>query len=163
LPNSNRSRSIKAVFFDLEERGLIGSAAYVAKTRDAEKPAFAMNLDVFGYGETFFANASLADGPLVAAFQEAAKQYSISARLITSRFQYPGSDHHNLMAAGIETIGLSLIFGSEIDAIVERSVPKPRVLTIIHSPGDTLDKIRTADIEHAFPALEKAIRLIDMR
>src|SRR5262249_55243407 len=151
------------VFFDLEERGLIGSAAYVAKTRDAKTPAFGMNLDVFGYGETFFANASLVDGPLVAAFQKAAKEYSISVRLITSRFQYPGSDHRNMLAAAIETIGLSLIDGSEIDAILERSVPKARVLTIIHSPGDTLDKFRTADIEHAFPALEKTIRLIDMR
>jgi Zn-dependent M28 family amino/carboxypeptidase len=153
--------SVRAVFFDLEERGLVGSQAYFAKHQSDEKPALAMNFDVFGYGDTFFAFASSETGPLATALQQAAKQSTVPVRLITSRTQYPASDHRIMAAAGVETIGLALIDGSEIDAILQSGGTPPRVLTIIHTPADSLDKIRSTDIEKALPAVEQTIRLID--
>jgi len=152
--------SVKAVFFDLEERGLVGSQAYFAKNQNAEKPALALNLDIFGYGDTFFAVASSETGPLANALQQAAKESPVSLRVVP-RNQYPASDHRIMMAVGIETVGLALIDGSEIDSILQRGGTEPRIMTIIHTPGDTIDKIRTADMEKAFPVLERTIRLID--
>jgi aminopeptidase S len=152
--------SIRAVFFDLEEGGLVGSQAYFAKNQNSEKPALALNLDIFGYGDTFFAVASSETGVLANALQQAAKQSSFSLRL-TPRNQYPASDHRIMMAVGIETVGLALIDGSEIDSILQRGGPAPRILTIIHTPADTIDKIRATDMEKAFPVLEQTIRMID--
>lgn len=152
--------SVKAVFFDLEERGLVGSQAYFAKNRDSEKPVLALNLDIFGYGNTFFAAASSQTGAMANALQQATKQSPIALRIV-SRNQYPASDHRIMMTAGIETVGLALIDGSEIDSILQQGGPTPRILTIIHTPADTIDKIRAADLEKAFPVLERIIRLID--
>jgi aminopeptidase S len=153
--------SVKAVFFDLEERGLVGSQAYFAKPRDTGRPSLALNLDIFGYGDTFFVNASVADGPLMAALQQAAKQSSMPVRMSQTRNQYPASDHRIMMTAGIETIGLALIDGTEIDPVLQRARPEPRIMTIIHTPNDTIDNIRTEDIEKAFHVLESAIRIVD--
>jgi Zn-dependent M28 family amino/carboxypeptidase len=154
--------SVKAVFFDLEERGLVGSQAYFAKNQNTEKPALALNLDIFGYGDTFFAVASSETGELANALQQVAKESPVSLR-VASRNQYPASDHRIMMAVGIETVGLALIDGSEIDSILQRGGTEPRIMTIIHTPADTIDKIRAADIEKAFPVLERTIRLIDGR
>jgi aminopeptidase S len=154
--------SVRAIFFDLEERGLVGSQAYFAKARESGLPALAVNLDIFAYGDTIFATASAADGPLAAALQQAAQQFSMRLRLI-ARNQYPASDHRIMMLAGIETIGLALIDGAEIDALLQPTGSPPRILSIIHSDGDSIDKVRTEDMEKALPVLEKTIRLIDAR
>lgn len=154
--------SVTAVFFDLEERGLIGSQAYFAKSRDGGLPAEAVNLDIFAYGDTLFAAASAMDGPLAGALQEAAKQSPIAVRLVPPR-QYPASDHRSMMTAGVETLGLALIDGPEIDAILQPGSAPPRILTIIHTAEDTTDKVRGEDMDRAFPVLEKMIRLIDRK
>jgi Zn-dependent M28 family amino/carboxypeptidase len=154
--------SVRAIFFDLEERGLVGSQAYFAKARESGLPALALNLDIFAYGDTFFATASAEDGPLAGALQQAAQQSSMPLRLI-ARNQYPASDHRIMMLAGIETVGLALIDGAEIDALLQPKGAPPRILTIIHSDGDTMDKVRTEDMEKALPVLEKTIRLVDAR
>jgi hypothetical protein len=121
-----------------------------------------VNLDIFGYGDTFFANPSAPDGPLASAIRQAAEQTSIAVRFVAERNQYPASDHRPMMAAGIETVGLALIDGGEIEPILKhQEQPPPRILTIIHTPGDTIDKVRPDDMEKGFVALEKAIRLVD--
>ena len=155
--------SVRVVFFDVEERGLLGSQAYFAKSGDGDKPALAINLDVFGYGDTFFVFASAPDGPLATAFQQAAKQFAMPVRLVTVRNQYPASDHRTMMAAGIETMGLAIIDAAEIDAILGGAKSAPRILTIIHTAEDNIDKVRTADIEKALPVLAGTLRLIDAR
>ena len=45
--------TLQFVFFDQEERGLLGSRAYFATKTN--RPAYAVNLDVFAYGEALFA------------------------------------------------------------------------------------------------------------
>jgi aminopeptidase S len=152
--------SIQAVFFDLEEGGLVGSQAYLAGIRNRQMPADAVNLDVFGYGDTLFATASSMDGPLAQALQRAAQKNSVQVRLVEPT-RYPASDHRPMIAAGIETLGLALIDGIEVDPILQRSAQTPRILTIIHTPQDTTDKIRGMDIEKAFPVLVQTLREMD--
>ena len=156
-----RTYSVTAVFFDLEERGLIGSRAYF-QTNRAARPDQAINLDIFGYGDTLFVNPSVTNGPLIIALRQAAKALSFPIREVTSGAGYPPGDDRSMMAAGLETLGMALIDGTEIDSIVGRlSGAPPRILTIIHSPGDTTDKIRPEEMAKAFPVLEATIRRLD--
>ena len=157
--NPLEAYTVRAVFFDLEEGGLVGSQAYFAKIRGA-LPDTALNLDILGYGDTLFATALSQDGRLAKALQQASQEASVALRWMP-RNQYPASDHRIMMNAGIETVGLALIDGKEIDPIGQRGGAEPRILTIIHTPEDTIDKIRVDDIEKAFPVLENLIRLLD--
>jgi putative aminopeptidase FrvX len=160
------SRTLEVVFFDLEEVGLRGSEAYFGATRSEPKPEQAINLDIFGYGNSLFATASTEDGPLIAAIRQAAAEAKIPVRL-TAPTQYPSSDHANMIKAGIETVGLALIGADEIDGTIDILVnrkpntPPPLVLTLIHSPRDTPAALRPEEMERAIPILEKAIRLLD--
>jgi aminopeptidase S len=161
--------SVTAAFFDLEERGLIGSRAYVEKITSTGLPDAALNLDVFAYGDTLYGAASSPQGALASVLAEAAKEASVPLRMTeASRNEYPPSDHRSLIAAGIETVSLSLMGGAEIEAVISllQSGPgaaPPRVLTLIHTPADTLEQVRAAEVEKAIPVLERAIRLLDQR
>jgi Zn-dependent M28 family amino/carboxypeptidase len=155
---------VTGVFFDLEEVGLSGSQAYFAASSDQPLPSYAVNLDIFGYGDTLFVTASNPNGPLLGAFQRTAA--GLQAKFnVTPVAQYPASDHRNMIAAGIETLGVALIDAAEaaavVDLITRRSPTLPPILTIIHSPKDTLDVIRTEDVEKAIPVLERLIRSVD--
>ena len=76
------SHTVEAVFFDLEEGGLDGSQAFfdVVRSGNEPKPAFAINLDVFGYGNTFFATTSHPDGRLARSLGLAARASGLTVR-----------------------------------------------------------------------------------
>jgi aminopeptidase S len=156
--------TLKFVFFDQEEAGLLGSKAYFAA--NAERPVFAMNLDVFAYGNEFFVTASKRDGALVRALQAAASADSLPVR-DAAVDRYPGSDHRSMISAGLETVGIALVDTADIDGVLaiggsSLKVGKgPRIMSIIHTPGDTLAELRVADVARAIPVLERTIRTLD--
>jgi Zn-dependent M28 family amino/carboxypeptidase len=159
------SHTLQVVFFDLEEVGLRGSEAYFGATRNEARPARALNFDIFGYGDAIFATASKPEGALLGALQKAAAESKIPVRTVAPG-QYPSSDHSNMIAAGIETIGFALIDGAEIDAVIDILVNRnqaatPPILRTIHSPRDTPAATRMDDVEKALPIVERTIRLID--
>lgn len=153
--------SVTAVLFDLEERGLVGSQAYFARHRGEVLPDKAINLDIFGYGDTFFVYAPTTDGPLLTSLKEAAMDSPIHIRAIASMNEYPASDHRIMVNAKIDALGVALIEGTEIDAVLQHTAIPPPILTIIHTDADTVDKIRPQDMERAFPVLQQTIRLLD--
>jgi acetylornithine deacetylase/succinyl-diaminopimelate desuccinylase-like protein len=159
-----RSTEVKVVFFDLEEGGLSGSRAYFDSLRAAGQPLpnYAVNLDIFGYGDSFFAVASNPTGKLLAALLSTGTQGSFPLRLAVPG-QYPASDHVSMMAAGIETLGIALIDGKEADGIMNlrAATSPPRILTLIHTPRDTMEAFRAEDVERGAAALERFIRLLD--
>jgi hypothetical protein len=69
-----------------------------------------------------------------------------------------------MMAAGIETVGLALIDAAEVDAVLSLSSTAPsalpRILTLIHTPNDTMEALRPAQMEKGSALLEKLIRLL---
>jgi len=161
--NSNPpSNTVTFVFFDLEELGLLGSRSYFQTHAGASLPAQAMNFDIFGYGETFFVTPLKADGPLMSAFQQAAMESGFPVRSIPIT-QYPSSDHRSMALAGIETLGVTLIDGSEIDSVIKPGPVHSRILSMIHTDADTMDQIREQDMAKALPVLERTIRLLDSR
>ena len=155
--------AVQAVFFDLEEGGLDGSQAFLDLVRAGSqpKPVFAMNLDIFGYGDTFFATASQPKGRLARALSTSAQASGIAVRL-ADEGHYPLSDHHNMIAAGIETLGIALIDGSEVDAVMAGgNGPPPRVLTIIHTAKDAIGVLNAAEVARGALAIERLLRLVD--
>jgi len=162
LKSQPAANTVTVVFFDLEELGLLGSRSYFQTHSGSALPAQAMNFDIFGYGETFFVTPSKADSPLLASFQQAASELGFPVRSIPMT-QYPSSDHRSMALAGIETLGVTLIDGSEIDSVVSPGPVRPKILSMIHTDADTMDQIREQDMAKALPVLERTIRLLDSR
>jgi aminopeptidase S len=164
-----RQLNVVAVFFDLEEVGLVGSRAWFRERREAGQavPDYAINMDIFAYGDTIYATASHPEGSLASGARNAATTSGLGFRVFP-RAEYPASDHHTMMDAGVETLGLALVTGGEIDAITMLMRPgggrggsPPRVLTLIHSPNDTEAEARPDDIARGRTAVETLVRQLD--
>jgi len=151
--------TLTVVFFDREENGLLGSRNYFQTLDPKALPSMAINLDIFGYGDTLFITASK-DGPLRTALEKAASERALPLRSVPMA-QYPPSDHQSMAFAGVETLGVALIDGAEIDSVLGKGGTLPRILTIIHSDGDTMSQVREKDIVAAIPILENTIRNLD--
>jgi aminopeptidase S len=162
LKQASLAQTVTLVFFDLEELGLLGSRSYFQTHAGSALPAQAMNFDIFGYGETFFVTPSKPDGSLMASFQQAASELGFPVRSILMA-QYPSSDHRSMAMAGIETLGVTLIDGTEIDSVITPGRVLPRILSLIHTDADTMDQIREQDMAKALPVVERTIRLLDSR
>ena len=158
--------ALEVVFFDLEEGGLSGSRAYFA--RKAEPlPERALNLDIFAYGDALFVTASDPDGPMLRALREAGRASNLAVRDAPID-RYPASDHRSMMEATIDTLGIALVDAADVDVVLgsgTRGAGTPgaaaRVLTIIHSPRDTLAEAKPDDIVRGVSALERLLRTID--
>jgi Zn-dependent M28 family amino/carboxypeptidase len=162
LKSKPLANTVTVVFFDLEELGLLGSRSYFQTHSSSALPAQAMNFDIFGYGETFFVTPTKADGPLLVSLKQAASEFGFPVRSIPIA-QYPSSDHRSMALAGIETLGVTLIDGSEIDSVIKPGPTRSRILSMIHTDADTMDQIREQDMAKALPVLERTIRLLDSR
>jgi len=162
LKSKPLANTVTVVFFDLEELGLLGSRSYFQTHSGSALPAQAMNFDIFGYGETFFVTPSKSDGPLMASLHQAATESGFAVRSIPIT-QYPSSDHRSMALAGIETLGVTLIDGTEIDSVITPGPARSRILSMIHTDADTMDQIREQDMAKALPVLERTIRLLDSR
>ena len=168
LINRFRSRPLQKitltfVFFDLEENGLMGSRSYFQTLDLAALPSTAMNLDIFGYGDTLFVTSSRENGELLSSLRKAAFEFAFPVR-DAPMAQYPGSDHQSMARAGVETLGIALIDGNEIDSVLAftgRGPAPPRILTIIHTDRDTMEQVRDRDMAAALPVLENTIRMLD--
>jgi hypothetical protein len=155
--------TLQIVFFDREEAGLLGSRAFFAAGHRAD---YAINLDVFAYGNEIFATASDPEGPLHRSLRAATDATGMPLRSVP-RASYPNSDHVTMMAAGIETLGLALIDSADIDGVLAIGGGKltlgrgPRVLRIIHSRNDTLAEVRPDQMARGIALVEQLIRNVD--
>ena len=158
-----KNYTVTVIFFDLEEAGLLGSKAQVAVDQGRRLPNIYINFDVFGYGDTLWVMSSEGDSPSAKAIKQAASDSKFAIEIGPD---YPPGDHLSFLKANVETVSISLIAGEEINPILkifkgDRSDRPPRILTIIHSAGDTPDKIDGAAVVRALPVVEQAIRYID--
>jgi acetylornithine deacetylase/succinyl-diaminopimelate desuccinylase-like protein len=75
-------------FWDLEEKGLLGSKAYVAA--GGAKPALYVNFDVFAWGDTVWMMTPDAKGVLARASQDATQANGLK---LSAGEHYPPTDH----------------------------------------------------------------------
>ena len=158
-----KNYAVVAVFFDLEEIGLRGSANYIKAREGKPLPTVFINFDVFGYGDTLWVMTPDEKSSSATAVKTVAAAANFPLQIGT---QYPPSDHLSFIRAKVETLSFSLIDGKEIPSILkvfkgEMPDQMPRVMTITHSPNDTPDKVDGAAIARALPVVEQAIRLMD--
>ena len=155
--------TLQIVFFDREEAGLLGSRAFLAGGRRVD---YAINLDIFAYGNEIFATASHPDGLLLRSLRAASETAGMPLRTVP-RASYPNSDHVTMMAAGLETLGIALVDTADIDGVLAIGGGKltlgrgPRILTIIHSRNDTLAEVRPEQMARAIALVEQLIRTLD--
>jgi aminopeptidase S len=155
--------TLQVVFFDREEAGLLGSRAFFAA---AHRVDYAVNLDIFAYGDAIFATASHPDGVLLGTLRAVSKERGMSLRDVP-RASYPNSDHVAMMNAGIETLGLALLDPADIAGVLAIGGGRltlgrgPRILTIIHSPNDTRAEVRPDQMARGIALVEQLIRNVD--
>lgn len=155
--------TLQVVFFDREEVGLLGSRAYFAA---GHRPDYAMNIDIFAYGDSLFATRSHPEGVLLRALHAAGKDIGLPVRDVP-RTSYPASDHQTMMSAGVETLGIALVPAADIDGVIAIASGRlkagrgPRILQIIHAPDDTLDNVRPEQMSPGIALVENLIRRVD--
>jgi aminopeptidase S len=154
---------VQIVFWDLEEKGLLGSRAWVA-TPGRERPALYVNFDVFGWGDTLWMMSPQADAPLVAAMRTASGEQRLRFR---AGSEYPPTDHLAFLKQGWPAVSFSLIGGDEIDPTLTafsggKPEPAPKVMRVIHSRNDTVAELDADNVPAALTALESGLRAWDL-
>ena len=156
--------TVRVVFFDREENGLVGSRMHFSAP--GHRADYALNLDVFAYGDTVFATGSRPDGVLLRSLRAVGEATGMPVRDVPPD-RYPGSDHQTMINAQIETLGLALIDKADVDGILAMDVSKmtagkgPRVLRIIHTPNDTMAAVRVDQMVRGIALVEQLIRRVD--
>lgn len=155
---------VQVVFWDLEEKGLLGSRAWVA-TPGREQPALYINFDVFGWGDTLWMMHTQADDALAALLSPRAREADLG---FSAGALYPPSDHLAFLKAGWPAVSFSLMGGDEIAptlAAFGGTPPEtlPKVMQVIHSPRDTTEQLDATQVPRALQVLEAGLRAWDAR
>ena len=158
--------TLRVVFFDREEVGLVGSRMYFSTP--GHRADYALNLDVFAYGDTIFATGSHPDGVLMRSLRAVGEATGLPVRDVPPS-RYPGSDHQTMISAQIETLGLALVDDADVDGVLAMDASKiapgngkgPRVLQIIHSPNDNMSAVKVDQMVSGLGLVEQLIRRVD--
>ena len=150
------------VGLNLEEKGLLGSKAFVAAT-GSPKPALYVNFDVFGWGDTVWLMTPQADSALAQATGTAVQAQGLK---LSAGDKYPPTDHLPFLKAGWPAVSYSLVGGDEIALILDMYAGRkpgavPKVMQVIHSDHDTLANIDPAAVARGVDAVEAALRAWD--
>ena len=157
LKGKTFNRGLRIVFFDQEERGLLGAAAYAASP-DGKRVGAVFNFDVNAYGDTpFYAAATSAvDVPLEGVVKAACQSAAEACRGLQA---YPPSDHLAFRKALIPSTSFSYLPSPEVDVLEafmaqlakgeQPTGPTPRILSLIHTPQDQMSAVDPATIERA--------------
>jgi hypothetical protein len=159
---------IRAVFFDLEEMGMVGSNAFVAAHKS--DIAAAINLDVGGFGDSFIYGFGSAAGtdPLRKIFRDVCNE-----RLLTcaDSAAFPPGDDRSFDAAGIPVISIAmlprlmmyqtwLLINGGNDSGLERGF-MPQLFKIMHTPEDNTGKIEPATLDLEFQVVLDTLLKLD--
>lgn len=153
-----RRHRVALAFWDMEETGLIGSKAYIAD--GGERPALYVNLDVLAWGDTLWMMTPDPAHPLVGSSLRAAEAHGFALR---AEKRHPPSDHLAFYDADWPAVSYTLTDGGEIPSVLrviagEKVSFVPKVISIIHSNRDTMDKLEPETIARGIDALEAALR-----
>ena len=153
---------VQVVFWDLEEKGLLGAHAWVG-TAGRERPALYVNFDVFGWGDTLWMMAPDSGTPFVAALRAASAKEKLG---FAPGDKYPPTDHLAFLKAGWPAVSFSLVGGDEIDPILavfggSKPAQVPKVMQVIHSERDTAAELDAGRVDDALRVVEQGLRSWD--
>ena len=136
---------VRIVWFDMEELGLLGSAAYV-KAHQSDRIRAMLNFDINAYGDTVLFGAPSGgenDRLRQVVFESCAAQNVECLRLDPM----PPGDDRPFGQARIPTLSIATLPAIEAHQLyLMAKAPghdggTPRILTTIHTPNDTVDKV----------------------
>ena len=150
-PLKNR---IVIVFFDQEELGLLGSAAWI-KSVDRSRVAAVVNFDVVGYGDTVVFGGLKNDPDFL--INDTTAVVCAALRVDCLRFPaYPPSDDRSFAAAGLPVISIGVQPAADAHQmwlLMNRGAQSgmaqgvvPRVFRLIHTPDDNMTAIEPAAV-----------------
>jgi hypothetical protein len=168
LRNTRLTKRIHIVWFDLEEIGLRGAAAY-AERHAARRTVAMINFDINAYGDTALFGPS-----------EHKENAALKRTLLTTCAaegidcvgfpQMPPGDDRVFTQRGIPTLSLAMLPAAELhqlwlmmNAGAESGLAKdtvPEIIRTIHTADDTIDKVDGKSVAHALrlaTALVKAL------
>lgn len=156
--NPLENAKVTALFFDLEERGLLGSAAYVETLK--AKPTLFINMDVFAYGDQVWLFSPKADHPFVKAAEKVDANHPLTFEFAEA---YPPSDHLSFNGAGHPAVSFSLLPPTEVQELEkmfggDRTV-KPKILQLIHTADDLPTKVQPAAMASGIDFMDQTLRL----
>ncbi len=167
LKGGLENHRLRVVFFDQEELGLLGAFAY-AQGPDAARTAAVVNFDVNAYGDTPFFYAG--EGEVRTVIQaKMATACDTAKQSCVSFDSYPPSDHLAFRRAGILATSISILPRAEaLDLQAFMADPKaakapPRVLSLIHTPQDTMANVDPKTVERAAAMAVAAAKAFDAR
>ena len=166
-------RQVRVVFFDMEESGLLGSAAFVS-TLDPSAVAGMVNVDIVGYGDTvlFGPDASDRAEPPGAGDMTLADRVrhvcAVQALVCVGTPRMPPSDDRSFTGAGIPSVSIALLPASQPHQIWlllnggEQSGLRegwlPEILQTIHTGRDTADRLEPETLGRAARLLTRLVR-----
>ena len=149
---------VTAIFFDLEENGLWGSAAYAKALK--EKPYLVINMDVFAYGDQVWLYSPKSDHPLVTAAHKVDTNHPFTFDFAEA---YPPSDHLSFLAEKHDAVSFSLLPPDEVSELEkmfggDRSI-RPKILQLIHTADDLPGKVNPQQMLAGINFMEETIRV----
>ena len=168
LKNKELDNKLELVFFDLEERGLIGSRQYVDRHPKDDIIA-AINLDVVGVGDMLLLGpvGGGDDDYIMPFMRDAAKKFNYK---LMERPTFPISDYIPFGTAKIENICISVMEEKTFPVVDrlffqgDRTVSRdelPPVVTYMHTPRDNLDYINKSAMDMVFQLVKNVIESIE--
>lgn len=161
---------IVIVFFDQEELGLLGSAAWI-KSIDKSRIDAVVNFDVVGYGDTVIYGGVKNDaGNKIATAMEVV---CLRRAVDCMRFPaYPPSDDRSFAAAGVPVISIGVQPAADAHQmwlLMNRGPQSglapgvlPRVFTLIHTPEDKMSALEPGAVDLAFKVAVDMIKALDV-
>lgn len=164
---------VRVIFTDQEELGLLGAKAYAAGP-DAARAAAVINFDINAYGDTpFFADAgpSQPEAALSAATGAGCQAAGEDCRAFV---QYPSSDHLAFRKIGVPAVSFSYLPKDEVEKLwtMMQESPMasaaghddaPHVLSVIHTPADTMAEVDPATVSRAAKLAVEVVKAFDAR
>jgi len=157
--------TIVAGFWDQEEVGLVGSREFVKSREKGGLPNVYINFDVYGAGDVIWLWSADENAEFAKNFKGAATAAKYG--FLISK-DYPPSDHRSFAVPGVESFSFSLGPANEAANIIRvlkhEQVDQanfPKVLQIIHTPNDTVEKVDSNAAVKSLVVVEAAIRTLD--
>lgn len=166
-----KNHRLRVIFFDQEELGLLGAKAY-ATSEDGKRVAAVFNFDINAYGDTpFYAMPQQPEGGVVSEAVEAGcKAVNVACRPFEA---YPSSDHRAFWLRYIPATSFSQLPKAEVDELEafmlesrkasRNMLPPPRILSLIHTPGDRLAAVDPTVVERTASLAMAVARAADAR
>ena len=162
-------RRVRVVFFDMEELGLVGSAAFV-RSIDPDQVAAMINVDIVAYGDTMlFGPGDVSpDNRPAHVVQRVCARHAMPC-IGTPRM--PPSDDRSFQRAGIPAVSLAMLPADEahrlwilLNGDRDAGLPEgfaPEIMRTIHTERDTIDKLEPAALTRAYRIVTDVVRALD--